>query len=88
MLFSEYNMESDLKLNQKSQIVISKAIRKTLGLKPGDRLTAVVEGNKIVLRPKPRSPTAHLRGLGKGTWGSRAKIDACIEKLRGEWERA
>ena len=75
-------MESVLKLNQKSQIVISKAIRKSLGLKPGDRLTAVV------LRPKPKSPTARLRGLGKGSWGNRGKIDAYIEKLRDEWERA
>jgi AbrB family looped-hinge helix DNA binding protein len=81
-------MENVLTLNQKSQIVISKAIRKSLGLKPGDQLTAVVEGDKIVLRPTPKSPTARLRGLGKGTWGNRAKIDAYIEKLRDEWERA
>ena len=81
-------MESVIKLNQKSQIVISKAIRKILGLKPGDRLAAVVEGNKIILRPKPKSATARLRGLSKGTWGSRAKIDAYIEKLRDEWKRA
>jgi AbrB family looped-hinge helix DNA binding protein len=81
-------MESVLKLNQKSQIVISKAIRKTLGLKPGDRLAAAVEGNTIILRPKPKSPKARLRGLGKGTWGNRAKIDAYIEKLRDEWQRA
>jgi len=81
-------METVLTLNQKSQIVISKEIRKSLGLEPGDQLAAVVEGNKIVLRPKPKSPTARLRGLAKGTWGNRAKIDAYIEKLRDEWERA
>jgi AbrB family looped-hinge helix DNA binding protein len=81
-------MESVVKLNQKSQIVISKAIRKSLGLKPGDRLAAVVEGDTIILRPKPKSPTARLRGLGKGTWGSRTKIDDYIDKLRDEWQRA
>ena len=81
-------MESVVKLNQKSQIVISKGIRRSLGLKPGDQLAAIVEGDKIVLRPKPKSPTARLRGLGKGTWGNRAKIDAYIEKLRDEWERS
>jgi AbrB family looped-hinge helix DNA binding protein len=79
-------MENVVTLNQKSQIVISKEIRKILGLKPGDQLAAVIEGNKIVLRPKPKSPTAHLRGLGKGTWGNPAKIDAYIEKLRDEWK--
>ena len=81
-------MRSVLKLNQKSQIVISKAIRKSLGLKPGDRLAAAVEGDKIVLRPTPERSAARLRGLGKGTWGDRAKIDAYLEKLRDEWKRA
>ena len=81
-------MENILTLNEKSQIVISKAIRKTLGLKPGDQLAAAVEGDKIVLRPKPASSAARLRGLGKGTWGVRAKIDAYVEKLRDEWQRA
>jgi AbrB family looped-hinge helix DNA binding protein len=81
-------MENVLTLNEKSQIVISKAIRKTLGLNPGDQLTAAVDGDKIILRPKPKSSAARLRGLGKGTWGSRAKIDAYIEKLRNEWQRA
>jgi AbrB family looped-hinge helix DNA binding protein len=81
-------MENVLTLNQKSQIVISKNIRQRLGLKPGDQLAAVIEGNKIVLRPKPKNPAARLRGLGKGTWGSRAKIDAYIDKLRDEWKRA
>jgi predicted nucleic acid-binding protein len=33
----------------------------------------------VLPRPKPKSPTVRLRGLGKGTWGHRAKIDAYIE---------
>ncbi len=81
-------MKNVLKLNQKSQIVISKQIRKSLGLKPGDQLAAAVEGNKIVLRPKPKSPTNRLRGIGKGTWGTKTKIDAYLDKLRDEWERS
>ena len=81
-------MENVLTLNQKSQIVISKEIRKSLGLKPGDQLAAIVQGNKIILRPIPKSPTARLRGLGKGTWENKTKVDAYIEKLRDEWQRA
>ena len=80
-------MESVLKLNQKSQIVISKKIRKVLGLKPGDQLAAAVEGSKIVLRPKLKNAAQRLRGLGKGTWGSRTKIDAYLDKLRDEWDQ-
>lgn len=80
-------MKNVLTLNQKSQIVISKHIRKSLGLKPGDQLAAVVEGDKIVLRPKPKSPSARLRGLRKGTWGKKSKIDTYLDKLRDEWQR-
>ena len=81
-------MESVLKLNEKSQIVISKHMRKVLGLKPGDQLAAVIDGDKIVLRLKPKNPAGRLRGLAKGTWGDRAKIDAYLDKLRDEWQRA
>jgi len=88
LIFQVTNMENVLTLNQKSQIVISKKIRKSLGLKPGDQLAAAVEGNKIVLRPRPKSPTSRLRGIGKGTWGNKTKIDAYLDKLRDEWERA
>ena len=80
-------METGLTLNEKSQVVISKAIRKSLGLKPGDQLAAVIEDDKIILRPKPKNAARRLRGLGKGTWRSRAKIDSYIEKLRDEWKR-
>jgi hypothetical protein len=27
------------------------------------------------------------RGLGKGTWGKKSKIDAYLDKLRNEWQR-
>lgn len=80
-------MESVLTLNQKSQVVISKAMRKRLGLKPGDQLSAVIEGDKIILRPRPKSSAARLRGIGKGTWGSKTKIDAYLDQLRDEWKR-
>jgi AbrB family looped-hinge helix DNA binding protein len=81
-------METVLTLNQKSQVVISKAMRKSLGLKPGDQLAAVIEGDKIILRPRPKSSAARLRGIGKGTWGSKTKIDAYLDQLRDEWKHA
>lgn len=80
-------METVLTLNQKSQVVISKAMRKSLGLKPGDQLAAVIEGDKIILRPRPKSSAARLRGIGTGTWGSKTKIDAYLDQLRDEWKR-
>ena len=38
-------------LTKKGQTTIPKNIRKTLGLKPNDRILYVVEGEKVVLRP-------------------------------------
>lgn len=81
-------MEVVVKLNEKSQIVISKRMRQALGLKPGDQLAAVVESDKIILRPKPKNPAARLRGIGKGTWRDRTKIDAYLDRLRDEWQSA
>lgn len=81
-------METVVTLNQKSQVVISKPIRKRLGLKPGDQLAAAVEGDKIVLRLRPKNPANRLRGLGKGTWGGQSKIDTFLSQLRDEWQRA
>jgi AbrB family looped-hinge helix DNA binding protein len=81
-------MEVVLKLNEKSQVVISKQMSKVLGLQPGDQIVAIIEGDKIVLRPKPKNPAARLRGIGKGTWGDRSKIDTYLDKLRDEWKRA
>jgi AbrB family looped-hinge helix DNA binding protein len=81
-------MEVVLKLNEKSQVVISKQMSKVLGLQPGDQIVAIIEGDKIVLRPKPKNPAVRLRGIGKGTWGDRSKIDTYLDKLRDEWERA
>jgi hypothetical protein len=51
-------------------------------------LAAEVEGNKIILRVKPKSPASRLRGIGKGTWANKTNIDAYLDKLRDEWERA
>jgi len=38
-------------LTKKGQTTIPKDIRKTLGLKPSDRILYVVEGERVVLRP-------------------------------------
>jgi AbrB family looped-hinge helix DNA binding protein len=81
-------MVAVLKLNEKSQIVISKKMRQALGLKPGDQLAAVVENDKIILRLKPKNPAARLRGIGKDISGDRSKIDAYLDNLRDEWQRA
>ena len=45
-----------IKLSSKGQVVIPKAIRKTLKWKPGLKLEVIYSGNGIILRPKKSFP--------------------------------
>ncbi|MFH1562125.1 MAG: AbrB/MazE/SpoVT family DNA-binding domain-containing protein [Nitrospirota bacterium] len=61
-------MEPTAKLSSKYQIVIPKKIRKKLNLNSGDELIMKVEDDKIIMRPKPKSYTEYMLGLGKEIW--------------------
>ena len=56
------------KVSKKSQIVIPKEIRKLIHLSEGDELMVNVEGEKIILKVKPKSYTKRLKGLHKEVW--------------------
>ena len=62
---------STVTLSPKYQVVIPKAIREQLGLKPGQKIQAFAYGDRIELIPI--RPIAEARGLLKG-------IDTSIEK--------
>lgn len=53
-----------LTISPKFQVVIPKAIRERLGLSPGQKVQAVLYGNRIELIPL--EPAKHLRGFLKG----------------------
>jgi AbrB family looped-hinge helix DNA binding protein len=50
-------------LSSKNQIVIPREAREALGLKPGDKLLVVSQGDRLIIMQKPRSYRAALRGL-------------------------
>ena len=56
------------KVSKKSQIVIPKQIRETANISEGDELIIDVEGDRVILRVKPKSYTKKLRGLHKHVW--------------------
>jgi len=74
------------KVSSKYQIVIPKKVRETLGLQPGDRLLIVTEGDKAVMRLRPKSYAKHMRGLHKEVWPG---IDATayVSEERKSWEQ-
>lgn len=53
-------------LSVKGQIVIPKAPREALGLRPGDKFIVLVEGDKIVLKPIKGNIAERLYGRYKG----------------------
>ena len=72
------------KLSSKYQIVIPKKVREALGLEPGDRLLIATEGDKAVMRLRPKSYADHMRGLHKEVWQG---IDATeyVSEERKSW---
>ena len=78
-------MTKIVKLSSKYQVVIPKEARKKLGLRAGDQLAVEVEGEKIILRPRPKNYTDYMLGLGKEIWEG---IDASeyVRKERELWK--
>lgn len=56
------------RVGKKSQIVIPKEIRETVGIIEGDELIVDVEGDRVILKVKPKNYTRKLRGLHKNVW--------------------
>jgi AbrB family looped-hinge helix DNA binding protein len=75
-----------VKLSSRHQVVIPKKVRKRLGLHAGDQLVVEVEGEKVVLHPRPKNYTDYMLGLGKKVW---QRIDATeyVRKERESWEK-
>jgi AbrB family looped-hinge helix DNA binding protein len=78
-------MKTVVMLSSKNQIAIPKAVRKKLAIGPGDLLILDVEKDSLILKPKPKSYTKHLRGLHRDVWEG---LDATehIRKERKAWE--
>ena len=71
------------RLSRKSQIVIPAAIRRRLGLQPGDLLELHQEGEHIVIRKAPRSALEELERVGGVLWRDYAEE---LKRAREEWE--
>jgi AbrB family looped-hinge helix DNA binding protein len=72
-----------VRVSSKYQIVIPKAVRDSLQLRPHDTLLFLLDGDTITLRARPTSFTAALRGLHKELWHD---PDAWLDRERAVWE--
>lgn len=70
----------EAKLSSKNQIVIPRAARKALRLKPGDKILIVVREDRVLVLQKPKSHAAAIRGLGRSSYP-----EGHLEKERASW---
>jgi AbrB family looped-hinge helix DNA binding protein len=76
-------------VSTKYQVVIPKAVRKRIGLKPGQKMNVVLSGEQIVLSTpvggqKLNWPHDHLERL-KNIWKN-ADVDKYLEEERNSWQ--
>ncbi|HAG51830.1 MAG TPA: AbrB family transcriptional regulator [Deltaproteobacteria bacterium] len=72
------------RVSRKSQIVIPKEIRKLIHLSEGDELIVDVEGDRIILKVKPKSYAKRLKGLHKEVWKG-VDPKKYVKEERGSW---
>lgn len=71
----------DATLSAKNQIVIPREAREALRIKPGDKVSVVVRGHRVIVLERPKSYAEAIRGLGKGVHGPEY-----LERERQSWD--
>lgn len=75
-------------LSSKFQIVIPKAIRKQMGLKPGDKVyMEAIDQNRAILMKEPADYLDALDGLGKDVWKKLGGTKKYLRKERAAWNK-
>jgi AbrB family looped-hinge helix DNA binding protein len=71
------------RISAKYQVVIPKAVREALHIRPQDNLLFLVDGDTVIIRPQPDSFTGTLEGLHQHLWQD---PDTWLEEERSSWE--
>jgi AbrB family looped-hinge helix DNA binding protein len=75
------------KLSSRNQMVLPKAAREALGVKPGDNVLVIVEGDSVRLMPEPDDWAEYMYGLGKEVWESLGGGEKFLREERASWEK-
>jgi len=79
------NVRKEAKITSKGQITVPVAIRRRLGVRPGDRLVFEIAGENVSVRPV-RAPVSFekYRGMGSAELpASRPELAQFMRELRG-----
>lgn len=72
-------------LSQKGQVLVPKALRRKLGLKPGAKVQLTEEEGRLILSPVPPDPIAAAAGFLTGSFSLTADLrQEHREELRRE----
>jgi len=71
------------RVSAKYQVVIPKAVREALQIQPQDNLLFLIDGDTVIIRPKPDSFTKALAGLHRHLWSD---PDTWLAEERALWE--
>jgi antitoxin ChpS len=75
-------------ISSKNQITLPAHLLRQLGLSAGDRLAIQREGNRLILRPRPKDWVEYYGGSLRGLYGeTKEEANAYVKRLRDEWER-
>lgn len=75
-------------ISSKNQITLPVQLLREIGLGPGDRLAITREGQKLVLRPRPKDWVKYHAGSLAGLYAdSKESADAYLAELRAEGGR-
>ncbi|MCA9470950.1 MAG: AbrB/MazE/SpoVT family DNA-binding domain-containing protein [Nitrospirales bacterium] len=75
----------DATLSSKHQLVLPAAVRKQLGINPGDQIDVQVEGDHAILRKVPKSYVQALETITTASsWKGYARK---LKDDRGQWDR-
>lgn len=81
-------MKYSSSISSKGQVTVPQEIRKRLGVRPGDRIDFVVEGDRTVIRPSrsDENPFEKYRGILGPFPGGEKGINAWINEIRSDEE--
>lgn len=68
-------------ISSKNQIVIPREAREALGVKPGDKLLVVVNGDKVIVLQKPEAYHEAILGIAKHPYP-----EDYLERERQSWD--
>jgi AbrB family looped-hinge helix DNA binding protein len=71
-------------VSDKYQVVIPREVRQKLNLHPRDTLLFLIDGDTVIIRPRPVSFTATLRGLHQEVWAD-VDVDEWLTQERSAW---